>query len=99
MKITYSDYFAIDDPKVDALADFDTDTEVVDYVVPLGFALGAKMLGCKTTTAWIDKQNRKCLAYVNTVMGKVTNVKLRAIDSKNFLQSSPTATNSCIRHR
>ena len=80
------DAYAIDDPKVDALADFDTDTEVVDYVVPLGFALGAKMLGCKTTTAWIDKQNRKCLAYVNTVMGKVTNVKLRAIDSKNFLQ-------------
>ena len=51
MKISYSDYFAIDDPMVDALADFDTDSDVIDYVVPMGFALGAKMLGCKTTTA------------------------------------------------
>lgn len=86
MKITYSDYFAIDDPKVDALADFDTDNDVLDYVVPLGFALGAKMLGCKATSEYMNNSQRKCLAYVNTVMGQVTNVKLRAVSAKDFLQ-------------
>lgn len=86
MKITYSDYFAIDDPKVDSLCDFDTDDAVLRYVMPLGFAPGAKFLGCKTTTAWINDAERRCIAYVNTVEGRVTNVKLRAIDVKGFTQ-------------
>lgn len=90
-KISYRDFFAIDDPKIDCLVDFDDDKDVMDYVVPLGFVLGAKMLGCKTCTEYIrDKNNHganhKCLAYVNTVCGKVTNVKLRAIDTKSFTQ-------------
>lgn len=86
MKISYSDYFAMDNPKIDSLVDFDSDDDVLNYVVPLGFALGAKMLGCKATTEWVANTSRKCLAYVNTVEGKVTNVKLRAVDVKGFTQ-------------
>ena len=86
MKVTYSDYFAIDDPKIDSLVDFDTDDEVFNYTASFGFTLGAMMLGCKTTTAWVKDANRKCIAYVNTVEGQVTNVKLRSIDVKGFTQ-------------
>ena len=46
-----SDYIALDNPDIDCLRDFDLDDDTLNYVVPLGFALGAKMLGCKTTTA------------------------------------------------
>ena len=81
-----SDYIALDNPDIDCLRDFDLDDDTLNYVVPLGFALGAKMLGCKTTTAWVNNANRKCLAYVNTVQGRITNVKLRAIDVKGFTQ-------------
>jgi len=87
-KIIYTDYFAFDDPKIDALQDFESDEAVVNYVGPLGFSLGAQILGCKTCVEWLgsDQRNHTCLAYVNTVCGKVTNVKLRAVDSKAFTQ-------------
>jgi len=91
MKITYSDYFALNDSRLEVLCNFEDDPAVANYALSLGFAAGAMFLHCKAGMQMVVSkegygEDRRCIAYVNTVEGKVTNVKFRAIDVKGFTQ-------------
>lgn len=86
MNIYPSDYYSLDNPELDTLTDFMKNEDVARYVYEQGITLGAVIMQCKAGMKWIDGRTLPCLAYVNTVEGRVVNVKYRAVNTKKFTQ-------------
>ena len=86
MRFYPSDYYQIDDPRIDVLRNITDDNAVFDYVCDQCITVGALEAGCKASEEYIGNTKHHCLAYVNTVEGRVCNVKYRAVDVKQFTQ-------------